>query len=150
MDKHDINSIINIIDNISDSQVLSTTLRDVENNNRNILTSFGVDDAKCDKLLLKLYGYKLVETTDDLEYGLFTRIIKLTNIETIDDIKVQNIGIPVKHFNAYSKKHNRHRILICSKLGRVFNNIVFEECLVFQKIRNDDQLVMSLIDYLRD
>lgn len=150
LNKLDINEILSTIDNISNDDVLNTSVKDLQNRNRDALKTIGISNTKIDGLLSNLYGYRLIETTDELEYGLFTRVVKLNNVETIDDIKVKTVGIAVNCYDAFSQKHQRNRVMIKCKFGRSFNNVVFEECFLFQKIRTDDLLVMSMIDYLRE
>lgn len=150
LNKLDINEILSTIDNISSDAVLNTSVKDQQNINRDALKTIGISNTKIDGLLSSLYGYKLVETMDELEYGLFTRVVKLNNVETMDDIKVKTVGIAVNCYDVFSQKHQRNRVMIKCKLGRTFNNVVFEECFLFQKIRTDDLLVMSMIDYLRE
>lgn len=144
------NEVLAIINNISDQSVLSKTLTDNDNSNRGVLKTIGLNDVQCDKMLSRLRGYKLIETIDEIEYGLFTRVIKLNNIKEIGDIMVKNVGIAVNCFTKYSKAHERDRILIRFKLGKLFNSVVFEECFMFQKIRDEDQIAMSLVEYLME
>lgn len=127
-----------------------STLMDIENAKLEVLKTIGIKDEDSRRFLEKLTGYKLVETIDDVEYGLFTRMIKLDNVETIDDIKVQNIGIAVNCFESYSSKYDRMRVLFRFKLGNRFNNVAFDDCFMFQKMRDDDQMIAQLIDYLRE
>lgn len=146
----DIDEILSHVDNISSDSVLETGYKEYENKNREVIKTIGLDNNKCEALLSSLHGYKLIESIDELEYGRFSRVIKLNNINHIDDIKIKKVGFVVNCFDAYSKAHKRKRIMIKCKLGHVFNNVVFEECFFFQKIRDDDMLVMSLVDYLRE
>jgi hypothetical protein len=150
MDNTTIADILSKIDNISSDDILKTSIKDNENINRTVLKSIGIENDKCNEILDKLYGYKLINTIDDLNYGLFTRVVKLNNIKTLDDITVKNVGIVVNCYDVYSSKHKRTRVMIKCKLGRLFNNVVFEECFLFQKMKTDDLIVMSLVDYLRE
>jgi hypothetical protein len=144
-----VKDILNKIDNVSDDSILSLTMSSIENENREILKTIGLNDDKCNEILNTLYGYKLIENITDLEYGLFTRIIKLNNISTLDDIKSIKMGLAVNCYDAYSKVHNRNRVYIRFRLGNYFNCIAFDDCIMFQKIRNDDRFVMELNDYLQ-
>lgn len=142
--------ILSKIDNISSNSVLRTGIKDNARINRNVLKSIGIDNDKCNELISKLCDYKLINTINDLEYGIFARVVKLNNINTINDVKIKNAGIVVNCYDVYSRKHKRTRIMIKCKLGNIFTNVVFEECFFFQKIRADDLLVMSLVDYLKE
>lgn len=150
MDITTIDDILSKIDNNSTNDILKKGIKDNENINRSVLKSIGIEHNKCNELLTKLHGYKLINTIDELNYGVFARVVKLNNIEALSDITVKNIGIVVNCYDVYSSKHKRTRVMIKCKLGGLFNNVVFEECFLFQKMKPDDLLVMTLVDYLRE
>jgi len=144
----DIETLISSVNNISDKSILSTKMSDIETSNKLILESIGLSLEICETLLKQLKGYKIIDTIGDLEYGIFTKILKLKYINTIDDVKLKMAGIAVSCLDAYTQEHNRTHVLVKCKLGRRFNNFVFEDCFVFQHIRHDDQLIMNLMDYI--
>lgn len=145
-----VKDVLSKIDNVSNDDVLLQTMTSIKNENREILKTIGLNNERCDEMLKMLNGYKLVESIKDLEYGLFTRIVKLNNISSINDIKTINMGIAVNCYDAFSREHNRNRVYIRFKLGNYFNCIAFEDCIMFQKIRCDDRFVMELNDYLQN
>jgi len=146
----EIDELLDNIHKIPDNdKILSTTLTDIENINKQTINSIGLPKNKSNELLNKLDGYKLVDTIDDLEYGLYTKIIKLKNINSIDDIKVKCIGFAVNCFESYYNKNMKH-IVVKFKLGNYYSNVVFDECFMFQKISDDNKLIMGIVEYLKN
>lgn len=145
----DIDTLLNAVNNVSDDKVLSTSLTDIDNEKKNALKELRLNKEQEKYFKDKLEGYRLVTDIDELSFGSYTKIIKLNIDPKTTHLKINNAGFMTSLNDTYSKEHKRTRVILKCRLGYNFSNFVFEECLVFQKITNDDKLIMGLVEYLR-
>jgi len=88
----------------------------------------------------KLSNYRYVDDLEDIQYGCYIRwiplqnpaVIKLTNGGTIVDIKILENGI---------------HIVCKNNMNRIFQ-IKFDECMIFQKLTEQENVIISVLDYL--
>ena len=90
----------------------------------------------------KLKNYRYVDEVKDLKYGAFIRWFKITdpnNISLVNgailcDIKIQNDGIHLVFKNFMNR----------------FIQIRMDECILFQKISDQEAIILSVLDYLKN
>jgi hypothetical protein len=80
---------------------------------------------------LRLSGYQPIDRLCDLRLGRLIRWIKrsggsLTNGGLLMDVKIENKGVK----------------LLCKNNMNRFFNIYFDECLIFQKLSMEEQIVL--------
>ena len=88
----------------------------------------------------KLKDYRYVDDLSDIQYGRYIRWInlnnpnniKLTNGGLIIDIKILESGI---HVVCKNNMNNRFQIKI-------------DECVIFQKLSDQEKIILSVLDYL--
>lgn len=86
-----------------------------------------------EQICLRLSGYRLVDRVCDLRNGQLVRWIKknqsrlnLTNGGLLVNVKIENVGVK----------------LLCKNNMNRFFSIFFDDCLVFQKMTMDEQLIL--------
>jgi hypothetical protein len=84
-----------------------------------------------EKVCLRLSGYQPIDRLCDLRLGRLIRWIKrsggsLTNGGLLMDVKIENKGVK----------------LLCKNNMNRFFNIYFDECLIFQKLSMEEQIVL--------
>ena len=92
--------------------------------------SFLEEDKKKD-YCMRLIGYHIVDRICDLRNGRLIRWIKkenglLTNGGLLMNVKIENKGV----------------ILLCKNNSNRFFNVYFDDCLVFQKLSMEEQIVL--------
>ena len=92
--------------------------------------SFLEEDKKKD-YCMRLIGYHIVDRICDLRNGRLIRWIKkekglLTNGGLLMNVKIENKGV----------------ILLCKNNSNRFFNVCFDNCLVFQKLSMEEQIVL--------
>lgn len=93
-----------------------------------------------DLYLEKLELYRYVDEIDEIKMGSYIRwfniknpnIIKLTNGGFIIDIKYQNDNI----------------ILICKNTINKLFSLKLEECILFQKLTKQEELIIEILEYV--
>ena len=86
-------------------------------------------------------GYRYVDEINDLKRGSYIRWINikdadnihLTKGSTISDIKLTDNGTYISCTNIYGKSNF---------------NIKMDECLIFQKLTDQEQVILSVVNYL--
>jgi hypothetical protein len=110
--------------------------------NLNVLKELHLKRNETLEILSKLKDYKYVDEMNELKYGRYLRWIPLMNVDDIHltkgalfcEVKITDEGVFIicKNFG-YSKK--------CFQ-------IKMDECLVFQKLTNQELIILSALDNL--
>ncbi len=88
----------------------------------------------------KLIGYKYVDEIDELKYGMFIKWIpiqnpkklQLNNGGVICDIKITDDGTKI----------------VCKTFYNKYYQFKMDECLIFQKLTEEEKIILSALDYL--
>jgi len=110
------------------------TLEIISNEIRNVLSSIFQD---INPIFDKLIGYRYVSLVQDIRQSVYIRWIcsgrsKLENGGTVISIKIREDGAQV----------------ICKTAGRHIS-FRFEECIVFQKLTTEEQLILMAYEYIQ-
>ena len=91
-----------------------------------------IEDENLQKMCVRLSGYRLVDRICDLRNGRLVRWIKkknpqiLTNGGLLVNVKIENTGVK----------------LLCKNNMNRFFSFLFDDCLIFQKLSMEEQLVL--------
>jgi len=108
--------------------------------NNDMLQQLRLPREKLKKMNKTLKQYRFVDEIPDIKYGAYVRWInlntselKLTNGGIICDIKIVNDDV----------------MIVCrNTMGRFFQ-FKLNECLAFQKITDQEKVLLSALDYLK-
>ena len=108
--------------------------------NYNILKQLHLDKSTLKDYLKKLKEYRYVNEITDLKYGSFIRWIPITDPDylplhhcgIICDIKIVDEGI----------------IITCKNFMHRHYTFKMEECLIFQKLTTQEQIIIKALDHL--
>ena len=89
--------------------------------------------------LKKLKEYRYINNINDLNYGCYIRWINLKNIE---NLKLTNGG-----FICDIKINEGIEILCRNNFNKLFQ-LRFDENLIFQKLTDQEKVLLSVVDYL--
>ena len=141
MEDEDYQKLLNIVTNEESNTILHTSLQDISKRKENLLKELHLPKEDENDLLRKLKNYRYVMELPDLEIGNYIRWInlkrdelKLTNGGILCDTVVTENGLHIKC------KNNRNR----------FFQFNFEECIVFQKLNDQEKILLSILDYLNE
>jgi len=91
-----------------------------------------IEDENIQKMCVRLSGYRLVDRICDLRNGRLVRWIKkknpriLTNGGLLVNVKIENMGVK----------------LLCKNNMNQFFSFLFDDCLIFQKLSMEEQVVL--------
>lgn len=137
----DVNKLLSAIDNDDNENFLKLNKQLIQKYKNNILQQLQLSSDTLKTYHKKLKHYRYVEELTDIKYGNYIRWINIKNPENlyltngglIMDVIFFNDGIQIKC------KNNRNR----------FFNIKFDECVIFQKLTDQERILLEIMDNLR-
>lgn len=139
MDPHKLSKAL---DNKKNEILLSLTSEKIMEMNLQIINGLFLPKATAIDYMRKLDGYRYVDEINDLKHGSYIRWIKITDPNhlpltkgaTICDIKITDTGTLINCKNAFGRSSHFH--------------IKMDECLIFQKLTDEENVLISVADYL--
>lgn len=128
--------------NEENSQLLELTNEKIETVKIQMLNKLNLNKKQFNELLNKLKKYRYIDELPDLKYGSFIRwislknpeIIKLSNGGLVMEIKIELSGIKI----------------VCKNNMNIFFQINMNENLIFQKLNNQENVLLSALDYINE
>ena len=138
----DVDALLAKIEGEDNHYLENKTLTDISKDIFDAVSELNVSDDLASKFCKRLSGYRYVERVCDLRNGKLMRWIKrptsfplneksLTNGGILMNIKIENSGVQ----------------LLCRNNSQRFFNIKFDDCLVFQKLTMEEQLIVMSYEY---
>ena len=144
-DKMNIEEILHSLDNDRNLSISKLTYDKINNMKYNMLQRLGMNDEELESMLLKLGDYRYVEELQDIQHGAFIRYIPLTskNGRNENEIILKNGGFICDIKILGSGVH-----LLCRNHFRKIFQLKLDEVLIFQKLSNQEEIILSVFDYL--
>ena len=138
----DVNKLLKALDDDSNETLLNFTTTKIKEMNLNILKELHLSKKDTLELLNKLKDYKYIDEMNELKYGTYIRWIPIedpTNIQLTKgalfcEMKIEDEGV----------------FFVCKNYGfppRHFK-ISMDKNLIFQKLTNQEQVLLSALDHL--
>jgi hypothetical protein len=128
------------LQNDNNLSIINTTIQEIKAQKNDILQQLGLKKTDLKEFHSKLKDYRYIDDIKDLNYGNNIRWISLKNI---DNVKITN-GAVLCDIKILDKG-----LSLCLK---TFNNkyftIYLNENLIFQKISDQEKILLKAIDYL--
>lgn len=132
--------INNIFKDLDENTVNMLSNNNIENRKKNILNSI-VSDEDVDLYLEKLRVYRYVDEIDEMNIGSY---IRWFNIKNPKNIKLTNGGFIID-----MKYQNDTILLICKNTINKIFTLKIEECIIFQKLAKQEELIIEILDYIK-
>ena len=138
----DVNKLLKALDDETNENLFNFTTKKILEMNLQVLKELHLDRNETLDILKKLKEYKYVDEMNDLKYGTYLRWIPLNDPENIHltkwavfcELKITDNGVFIVCKNlGYSTKHFQ---------------IKMDECLVFQKLTQQELVLLSALDHL--
>lgn len=135
-----INKLVDALDNDGNESIMNLTTNKILEMNYNILKELHLDKETTLSYLKKLKQYRYIDEIKDLKYGSFIKwipIIDPTNLPLhysgiICEIKITDDGV----------------FLVCKNFMHRHYTFKMEECLIFQKLSQQEQIILTALDHL--
>ena len=138
----DVNKLLKALDDETNESLFNYTSKKILEMNLKVLKELDLSREDTLDFLSKLRHYKYVDEMDDLKYGTYLRWIPLNNPKELQltkgaifcEMKITDDGVQ----------------LVCKNYG--YNNRFFQikldENLVFQRLTEQEQVLLSALDHL--
>ena len=135
----DMDKLLKALDKDSNEGIINMTSAKIKQINASVLSELQLSKEYHMEIMNKLKGYKYVDEMTDLHVGSYIRWIPLTNPNELRlkqgsilcDIKITDDGLS----------------LVCKGYNRHFQ-IKFDENLIFQRLSEQEQVLLSALDHL--
>ena len=128
-----------ILKTIENSDLSDSSYGSIKQENNNILQKLHFKNIK--NTLDKLKYYKYCNKISDLRYGSYIRYIK---VDTDKEFKLEKGGFIIK-----TNIINNDIIITCKNTMNLIFNIYFSKSVIFQKLSNDEIIILDAIKYLK-
>ncbi len=140
MNKLDVGNLLNALDNDNNSSIMNYTSKKIKKFKNDILQQIQLPRELLKSYHKKLKEYRYCSEMCDLQDGYYIRWISLKNP---DNVKLTNgahiLDILIKDKGAHVLcKNNRNRIF----------QIKFDEVIIFQKLSQQEKIILGVLDYL--
>lgn len=138
-DDKEIDNLEKILENEKNEGILDQSLSKINMKKEEVLKDLYLPKKINKEFLKKLKCYKYVDGLNEIEYGSYLRWINLKNI---NNLKLTNGGILCEI------KIEEDPILILKNNMNFFFQINMNEALLFQKLSEQEQLILHIIEYV--
>jgi hypothetical protein len=140
MNNAEMYDIIDAVNNENNTSIIDLTSGKIKQYKNDILQQLQFKGAKLKEIHKTLKEYRYCTDLKDLQEGYFIRWIPLKNIE---NLKLTNGGIVCS-----VKLVNNVLQILCKNFNNMFFQIKFDEVVIFQKLSNQENIILGILDYL--
>lgn len=140
MSSFDVEKLLKSVDNENNAFLMEHTRASIQKAKNDILQKLGLNSKDLKVLHSKLKHYRYVEDLANIKYGSYIRWIRLTDPE---NIRLTNGGT-ILDIKIYNKGCN----ILCKNIRNRIFEIRFDECAIFQKLTDQEQVLLDVLTYL--
>ena len=137
-----IQELLSALDNEEHSNLLNTSYEKIAKDKNDILQQLQFNSEKLKLYHTKLKDYRYVDELNDLKYGQYLRWINIKNPERLN---LTNGGI----FLEIKLLDTGTHMMIKNNMNRIFQ-IKMDECIVFQKLSDQEKIILLALKYLNN
>ena len=142
MNEDNSNYLLKSLDNENNSSMNNLSSKKIKSMKNDYLQKLQLSREKLKEYHTKLKEYRYVDDLSDIQYGRYIRWINLKDPANISltqggiiiDIKICQGGIQIVCKNFRNKKFQ----------------IKIDECFIFQKLTDQEKIILSALDYLNE
>lgn len=134
------NDLLDALENEGNTSIMKLNNRKIKSIKNNVLQSLQLDNDILKSYHKKLKDYRYCGEFPDVQMGYFCRWINLKNPE---NVRLTNGGIIIDF-----KLYDDGLQLVCKNNRNMIMQIKFNEIMLFQKISNQEKVILSVLDYL--
>lgn len=134
-----VDNLLKALDNEEHTNLINTSFQQIAKDKNDILQNLHLQKDKLKDFHKKLRHYRYIDELNDLKYGQYIRWINLNN----ESLKLTSGGI----FLDLKLLNNGTHVVCKNNMNRVFQ-IKFDECIFFQKISNQEEIILKVLNYV--
>lgn len=139
----DVNAILSAMTKTENSTIANMTLKQIAERRHEILSSMNLTPEKMEEFERKLHMYRVIEDPSELKHNQLIRWIPLRSLETRPYVTLGGCLFRVK----YNEEESVH-IVTLRNVKRFVFNIKFELNAVFQRLSQEELLILRAVEYV--
>jgi hypothetical protein len=136
----DVEKLLHALDNDDNEDMIDSTTENIKETIKETIHNLDLEDKDTENIINKLNGYRYVDDMSSLHSGAYLRWICLKKPNDITlskgallcDIKFSDVGAS----------------LVCKGFRNRHFQINFDECLIYQRLNDQERVLLSALDYL--
>lgn len=140
MSEKEVDLLINALENEENSSMIELNSQKIKTLKNNILQKLQLDRDKLKLYHKKLKKYRYCSDLSDLQFGNYIRWISLKDPE--------NIFLTNGAFFTDYIFENNMVYIVCKNSRNIIFRVKFDEIIIFQKLNNQENVILSVLDYL--
>jgi hypothetical protein len=138
----DINKLLTALENEDNASVIQLNYEKIASDKNTILQQLHLPKELLKSLGKQLKTYRYVNGLDDLRYGSYVRWLSLKTKDK-DSVKLTNGGLL-----CHLKQVNDDIHLVCKNSRGMLFQLNMTENIIFQKLNEQEQVILSALKYL--
>jgi hypothetical protein len=138
--------LLKSLDNDNNAQILQLSHSKIKNEKNDILQQLNFTRTVLKEIHIKLDNYRYIMDADSLCNGSYIRWINLQKLTTSTNSKILTNGAIICDW----KIHDNGISVVCkTNMGHIIQ-IKFDETLIFQKLTEQEHIILSVVDYIHN
>lgn len=138
----DVNLLMKSLENEDNNVLMNLDTKTIQKIKNDMLQKLNLPVEKLKSFHKSLKHYRYIDEIPDLKYGAYVRWV---NLNDPNNLKLTTGGLVCD-----IKISNDHVIICCKNNYNRFFSFKLNECLVFQKLSDQENVLLSALDYLND
>lgn len=140
MSELDIEKLLSALEDEDNAELLELDFKKIELEKEDILDKLELPKKKQEDILKKLRQYRYIDELPGMKYGSYVRWIYLKNPE---NLRLTNGGIVCE-----MKVGDKGIVIVCKNNFNQFFQLNMTETLIFQKLTEQELVLLSALEYI--
>jgi len=136
----DMEQLLKALDNDQNEYLLHLNTQKIKQMKYDILRELDLEPELFNEIMTKLKEYKYCDEINDFRQGSHIRWIPLKDPE--------NVHLSTPCMFCETKIEDSGVVIICKNFARKHYHLKMDECMFFQKLANQELVMLSALDYL--
>ena len=136
----DVEKLLKALENEDNEDLLNIDFKTLNEQKEKIVSKLGLPKKEHNQMIKKLRAYRFIDELPDMRYGSYIRWVclkdpdnlKLTNGGLVCEMKVSDTGI----------------VVVCKNRFNRFFQLNMNENIIFQKLSDQEQVLLSALDFV--
>ena len=150
----DIENLLKALDNEENTTFINLNTKKINKMKSEIIKELNIQSNKTSEIIKKLKKYMYIDEISELRYGSFIRWINIkyndTNNLDSDSNSSKNIYLNNGGILCEINITDEGMLLTCRNFMNKFHKIKMDECLIFQKLSGQEQVLLSALDHINN
>ena len=136
----DIAKLLEALENDNNENIIDSTSQQIQESISNILNEIELDESTHESMMNKLENYRYIDDVSSLQSGAYIRWVSIKDPE--------NMSLSQGALLCDTKFTDGGIALVCKGFRQRHFRLNFDECLIFQRLSDQERVLLSAVDYL--